>query len=97
LGVSRFVNRTETAHFQELVQAITVVQDGAGGSWQRIAAALAIAFPGWVGDAAGRVGAKVRRPFGLGGGTVRLQEEAAIHAGNGAGEQLVAAGRTDLT
>ena len=71
LGVGGQVDRAEAAHGQQLFDAVAAVQHGAGGGRQRRAAALAVAFAGRVGDAAGRVGAEVGRPFGLGGGRRR--------------------------
>src|SRR3984957_17190989 len=63
------------------------MQHGAGSSRQRRATSLAVALTRRVGHAARRVGADVRSPLAVSGG-VRLKQIAAIHAGNGTGQQL---------
>ncbi len=84
------VDGAEAAHLEELVEAIAAVQQRAAGDGQRVAAALAVALAGRIGDAAGGVGAQVRRTLGL-GGAVGLQHEAAVHARDGAFEPWRAA------
>src|SRR5262249_45757152 len=53
---------------------------------------LTVTFAGRVRHATRRIGTQVRRPFHLGGGCLRLNQVAAIHAGNGAGQQGSLAG-----
>ena len=58
-GIGSQVNGGKAADGQELVQAVAAVEQGARRIGQRPTTALADAFAGRVGDAAGRVGTKV--------------------------------------
>ena len=66
LGVSCQVDRAEAADGELLVDLVAAVQDGAGGGGQGLAAALAVALAGRIGDAARRIGAEVQLAAGEG-------------------------------